>query len=285
MRIALRAGTLEDAGACGLICYEAFRRLAEHHSFPPDFPSPEFAAHVLSELLAHPNFYAVVAEADGRVVGSNFMDERGGIAGIGPITVDPDVQDSAIGRRLMRDVLNRATDHSFKGVRLCQAAYHNRSLALYAKLGFAVREPLSTLQGTPPGMKFPGVAVRKAVDADMEACNALCERIHGHDRAGELADAVAQGLASVVEREGRISGYGTGIAFFGHAVGETNEDLKALIGAAEKIQGPGILVPSRNSELLNWGLDNGLRVVQQMTLMSIGFYQEPEGAYLPSVLY
>jgi len=285
MRIALRVGRPEDAEACGIICYQAFRRLAEHHGFPPDFPSPDFATHVVSALLLHPNFYAVVAEGDGRILGSNFMDERGGIAGIGPITVDPDVQDSAIGRSLMQDAMDRATDRSFKGVRLCQAAYHNRSLALYAKLGFAVREPLSTLQGTPPRVEIPGASVRKAVTADMEVCNALCERIHGHDRAGEFADAVAKGLASVVEREGRISGYDTGIAFFGHAVGETNEDLKALIGAAEEIQGPGILVPSRNSELLNWGLDNGLRLVQQMTLMSTGFYREPEGAYLPSVLY
>ena len=32
-------------------------------------------------------------------------------------------------------------------------------------------------------------------------------------------------------------------------------------------------------------LANGLRVVQPMTLMSMGLYNEPAGAYLPSVLY
>ena len=55
--------------------------------------------------------------------------------------------------------------------------------------------------------------------------------------------------------------------------------------AAEKFGGPGLLVHSRNRELLEWGLTNGLRLVQQMNLMTIGFYQEPKGAYLPSVLY
>ena len=30
---------------------------------------------------------------------------------------------------------------------------------------------------------------------------------------------------------------------------------------------------------------NGLRLVHQMTLMTIGLYNEPSGAYLPSVLY
>jgi hypothetical protein len=43
---------------------------------------------MLSEFLAHPHIYGVVAELDGRVVGSNFLDERSIIAGIVPITVE-----------------------------------------------------------------------------------------------------------------------------------------------------------------------------------------------------
>jgi len=31
--------------------------------------------------------------------------------------------------------------------------------------------------------------------------------------------------------------------------------------------------------------DHGLRLVHQLTLMTIGLYNEPDGAYLPSVLY
>jgi hypothetical protein len=127
--------------------------------------------------------------------------------------------------------------------------------------------------------------VRAASEADIEACNRLCLRIHGHERAGELADAVADGSASVVERSGRITGYATLIGFFGHAVGESAEDVKALIGAAEAIAGPGFLAPMRNGELMRWCLDKGLRVTQLMTLMSVGLYNEPSGAWLPSILY
>ena len=36
---------------------------------------------------------------------------------------------------------------------------------------------------------------------------------------------------------------------------------------------------------VTWCLANGFRLVMQMTLMTIGFYNEPAGAYLPSVLY
>ena len=89
----------------------------------------------------------------------------------------------------------------------------------------------------------------------------------------------------MVERDGRISGYATGIGFFGHAVGEGTEDLKALIGAAPAFPGPGFLLPTRNGALVRWCLENGLRVVQPMTLMSLGLYHEPTGAFLPSVLY
>ena len=62
-------------------------------------------------------------------------------------------------------------------------------------------------------------------------------------------------------------------------------DLQALIGAAESFGGPGILVPARNAELFRWCLENGLRVVEPMTLMTLGLYNEPAGAYLPSILF
>jgi hypothetical protein len=109
--------------------------------------------------------------------------------------------------------------------------------------------------------------------------------VHGLDRAGELEDAIEEGSASVVEHDGRITGYATVIGFFGHAVGETNEDVKALIGAATEFGGPGFLLPTRNGELFRWCLGNGLRITQPMTLMSKGLYNEPAGAFLPSILY
>jgi hypothetical protein len=219
------------------------------------------------------------------VVGSNFIDERSIIAGIGPITVDPAVQDRAIGRELMKHVLARVTERRFPGVRLVQGAYHNRSLSLYTKLGFVAREPVSVIQGQPLGVEFPGYALRQAKIDDLDACNKLCLRVHGHDRGGELHDAIKHGTATIIERSGRITGYATAVAFFGHAVGETNEELKALIGATKEFLGPGFLLPTRNSELLRWCLEHGLRIVQPMTLMSIGLYNEPAGAFLPSILF
>jgi GNAT superfamily N-acetyltransferase len=219
------------------------------------------------------------------VIGSNFLWESSSIAGIGPITIDPAVQNSKVGHALMEYVLERARKQRFAGVRLVQAAYHNRSLSLYSKLGFDAREPLSTLQGPALRLEVPGHAIRAATEADLDACNEVCLRVHGHERVQELLGAIQQGTATVAEHGGRITGYATLIGYFGHAVGESNEDLKALIGAAPSFLGPGLLLPTRNGELLRWCLGKGLRVVQPMTLMSLGLYNEPAGAFLPSILY
>ncbi|MGH7845342.1 MAG: GNAT family N-acetyltransferase [Candidatus Binatia bacterium] len=285
MKTTLRAGGRNDAETCGRICYEAFKAVARQHNFPPDFPDPETAVELLSQLFARSDIYSVVAEVDGRVVGSNFLWENAVIAGVGPVTVEPDVQNVAVGRQLMEDVMRRAQERRFGGIRLVQAAYHNRSLSLYTKLGFDARASLSCLQGPAVALDIPGHAVRPANERDLDACNQLCRRVHGHDRGPELLDAIKQETAKVVEHHGCITGYATIVGFFGHAVGESNEDLKALIGAATAFPGPGFLLPSRNGDVLRWCLGNGLRVVQPMTLMSLGLYNEPAGAFLPSVVY
>ena len=283
--VAVRKATPEDAPVCGRICYEAFTKISTEHAFPPDFPSVEVAIGVLSMMFSHPGFYCVVAESSGQILGSNCLDERSAIAGVGPITIDPEVQNKGVGRALMEAVLARSGERGCQGTRLLQAAFHNRSLSLYTKLGFDTREPISAMQGPPIKSPTPGYSIRPACMSDLEGCNRLCRRVHGHDRNGELRDAIEQGTAVVAERAGRIGAYATMIGFFGHLVGESNADVQALIANADAFLGPGILVPTRNAGLFRWCLEKGLRVVQPMTLMTVGFYNEPAGAYLPSILY
>ena len=285
MDITLRAGQAQDGPDGGRIVYEAFRNISARHSFSADFPSAEVARGFFADLLSRNDVHAVIAERDGRVVGSNFLWESDAIAGVGPITVDPTAQDDAIGRRLMIAILKRAANRKFAGVRLVQAVYHNRSLALYTKLGFDAREPLSVIQSPATKVSMPGRSVRIAANTDLDHCNALAARILGYDRGAELHRAINQGNAMVVEQAGHVSGYTTGIGFFGHAVAESNDDLKALIAAAPEIAGPGFLLPTRNANVMRWCLEHGLRIVQPMTLMSVGEYVEPTGAWMPSILY
>lgn len=282
----LRGGRAGDAEALGRICYEAFKTISDEHNFPPDFPAPEPAVAVVDMMLSRTDVYSVVAEdPDGRVVGSNFLWTPDEIAGVGPITIDPSSQNSAIGRALMTDVIRKADSENRPAVRLVQAAYHNRSLALYTKLGFNTVEPLSTIQGPALNLTIDGYNVRKMTTGDIDRVDELTRSVHGHSRRNEVLGAVEHGSASVVEHAGRITGYATLIGFFGHAVGESDRDLQALIGAAESFPGPGFLLPTRNSELMRWCLEQGLKIVQPMTLMSRGVYQEPRGAFLPSILF
>ncbi len=289
----LRHGVIGDAHSIGKIIFEAFSGIADKHGFPREIPSVDIGVNLASSFLSHPRFYSVVVEDQSgnnnsvRVVGSNFLDERSDIvAGVGPLTIDPQFQDKGVGRKLMINVLEEAKNKKYPAIRLLQASYHNRSLALYSGLGFNIREPISTIQGKPIQAVIPGRSVRMATEADLGYCNEICKAIHGHDRDGELRDGIKQGTAKVVLKGNEITGYTSGLAYFNHSVGFTNDDLKALIASAtDGYGGAGILIPSRNTDLLRWCLANGLRIVHQLTLMTIGLYNEPAGSYMPSILY
>ena len=285
MDVRVREAVHGDWVEAGRICYEAFATLADRHGFPHDFPTVAAASEPIRWLIDHPRIHAVVAESDGRIIGSNVLDERGTISAIGPISVDPAAQDMRAGRMLMEAVLERARQQRAPGVRLLQIAYHNRSLGLYARLGMDVRGSFAAMHGEPIRRAMPGYAVRPAVTADQAVCDALCTGVHGHSRSGELREAIESGDARVVERLGRITGYTTRIGYFAHSVAETNDDLRALICASDDYGTPGFLVPLANGDLFRWCLANGLRVFFVTNMMTIGLYQQPEGAYLPSVGY
>lgn len=174
--VVIRRATPEDAAVCGQICYDGFSAINAKHGFPCDFPNPDVALGVSATIFSSPGFYGVVAEYGGRIVGSNCLDERSVIAGVGPITVDPSAQNLGVGRKLMQAVIDRANQHGAAGIRLVQAAFHNRSLSLYATLGFDIREPLACMQGTPRERTVPGCIVRPAKASDVDACNALSRR-------------------------------------------------------------------------------------------------------------
>lgn len=285
--IEIRPAIPADAEAAGRIMYEAFRRFHESRGFAPDFPSVDAATGLAAAQIADPLVYGVVAVADGQIVGSNFLVEGDPIRGVGPISVDPDVQDAGIGRLLMQAVLKRGADA--RGVRLLQDAFNVKSMALYASLGFRAREPLAVLSGRPRDALGAGLKVRPMTPADLPAADALARQVHGFARGAELRGALARGTPVVLERDRQLVAYMTmpGLWLLNHAVAETEADLRALIlGAGAASEGPiGFLLPIRCAELFRWALGQGFAVVKPMTLMTRGEYREPQGGWLPSVMY
>ena len=174
MDLTVREATKSDAVACGQICYDAFTAIANTHNFPPDFPGVEAAAGLLSMMFSNDGFYKVVAERDGSIMGSNVLDERNPISGVGPITVDPRVQNREVGRRLMLAVMERSESRGFPGIRLLQAGYHCRSLALYSNsaLRFAstsracrVRRSERTFRAAMPGLLLKQISQPVTISA------------------------------------------------------------------------------------------------------------------------
>ena len=277
----------DDVEACGRIAFDAHQQVAATYGFPPEQPSVEFATGLIKAKVGDPNVWGAVAERDGQIIGSVFLNlfPSTSIAAIGPLTVDPSGQ-GGTGEQLMEAALEEARRRGIERVRLVQSPSHARSLALYVRMGFDVREPLLLMQGKPPP---PAVsthaAVRVAVLDDMEACHELCTRAHGFARELELSTALAQGIAAVVETDGQLTGYAAGVGFRGHAVAESDDQLWALIADRSSFLGPGFFLPARNTDLLRRLLQAGLRIGWPATLMTIGPYREPDIAYLPSIAF
>jgi GNAT superfamily N-acetyltransferase len=284
--VTLREVRPEDVKECARICFEAFGGIDDYHRFPRDFPSLEFAQGLMDAFVDSPFSWGVVAEADGRIVGSNFLLESDPIRGVGPISVDPDHQGRGVGRKLMEAVIERGK--GAPGTRLLQDSFNMLSLSLYASLGFEEREPVVVMSGKPRSGPVEGIDVRPLREADLDECEALCKKVHGFERTNELRGAMQAFAPFVALRDGRVSAYATTLTFWpmAYGVAETDEDMQALLrGAAAEVDDPlAILVPLR-SALFHWCLGEGLRSLKPMNLMTLGSYQEPRGSWFSSVLY
>ena len=287
LNVTIRPAVAGDTETCGRIIYEAFNGVLDRHGFPPQFPSVEVAIQRANFCITHPSIFGVVAESDGQVIGSAFLDERNPIRGLGPVTVDPRVQVHGVGRRLMESVLQRAS--GTVGVRLVQDFFNMLSVSLYASLGFEVKEPLLLMRGKPASKPRPEIEVRPIKSNDVADCAALCSRVHGFERHNELLDALEALSPLVALREGRVTAYTLGLTTWSrsHAVADTEEHMEALLlGAASMNSEPlSFLLPVRQANLFRWCLSEGFRAVKPMTLMAMGRYQDPDGCCFPSILY
>jgi GNAT superfamily N-acetyltransferase len=188
MAIELRPAVADDIETCARIIFDAFKGVADHHGFPPAFPSIDVARRVATLLIGLPAIHSLVAVRKEGPAGLLFLDEGDPIRGVSIVAVDPAAQRHGIGRALMQAALERA--RGARGIRLVQEAFNTGSMGLYASLGFAVKEPLVRLSGRLPGAPVEGVEIRPWTAADLEECERLCRRVHGITRTDDLRDAL-----------------------------------------------------------------------------------------------
>jgi GNAT superfamily N-acetyltransferase len=289
MSLVIRLIEYNDAKNCGKIGYQAHKTISSAHGYPSEQPSEEFGIGLIRSLLENPNSWGVLAERQGKTLGSIFLHKfpPSPVAVIGPLTVHPSAEGGGVGRILMDAALTQAYEQNYDQIRLVQSPSHIRSFVLYTKCGFTLREPLLLMQGQPLKNINTGSANFRPVrnDNDVSVCNELCKSVHGFSREMELRQAKDQGVATMIEQDGVVTGYAAGLGILGHAVAKSNEELKALIINASAILGPGFFVPARNHELVNWLFKNAFQIGWPANLMTIGPYQDPVTPFLPSLAY
>ena len=282
----IRPAVAGDAAACAATAYAAHARVSAVHNFPSELPTLEVATRFIRSKLENPRCCGYVAEKDGYVVGSVFVTAVADCpaGAIGPPTVEP-AYEGGVGAALMQEAVAEAARMGIVQLRLIQSPTHLRSLALYTKAGFDLREPLLVVTHAALTHAADNSGLRRATLGDESDCACLCRKAYGFARTVELNEAIGNNTATVLERNDRIVGYASSVGFRGHAVASTVEDLMVLVAHTPKSLGPGLPVPTRNGALLRWLFRNGARALWPAAILSMGDFHEPMTPYLPSMLF
>ena len=291
MSVIIRAPKISDIKPCGRILYEAFKNINERHGYKNiEVPNPESGSQLAAFCIKNPLFFGVVAELDGKVVGSTFTDERNKeICGYSSISVDTSVQGKGIGCRLVNAALERSRSRGSKCIRFLQHTFNRHSLGLYTSLGFEVKELVVLLASKLRERGLGDIEIREMTDGDLNECSALCEKVYGFGRTRELRDSLHLFNPFVALRDGNITAYVSSPDTWcqNHGVAETDNDMIALLQGirSETTKPLYIFVPARRTGLFRKFLNMGWRVVKPFTLMAMGDYNEPIGCYLSSINY
>ena len=186
----------------------------------------------------------------------------------------------------MQDVIDYAQRQGIASVRLVQEAFNAKSLSLYAKLGFDVKDELAFMQAA-PGTTADN-SVRAATEGDVDAMDELSVRLYRTSRRNEVAAAIRSGFSPLArDRGGRVTGYLIP-SIFGHGVAETEDDAAALISEMARrlpAESARFFCPLSEHNLFRRALSIGCRTLKVMTLMAMGPYDPPCEVWMPSILY
>lgn len=276
----------EHFPALASICYRAFGTLQERHGVEKDFDSVETAGMVIGLFGSRPDFagFAARDDATGKLLGSNFLQFSDPVAGVGPITIDPDDQSRGLGRRLMRAVLDEAARRGIAQVRLMQECINTASLSLYTKLGFDWRECCVMMRIEPAATDDP--RIRPLTAEDLPAVDRLSTAQYGSTRVNEIAALLKIQFPGFVLDEGRgVAGYFVP-GLIGHGFATRDEHLAALITHAGRHAPPmfhKFLLPLGEHNLHRLLLDARCRTIKMFNYMTTGPYERPTGAWVPSI--
>ena len=268
------------------ICHRAFNTLHEHHRIDANVPTEDVGRLIIGGVLHRPDYVGVVAVDNGRILGSNFLLLADEVCGVGPITVDPDVQSRGVGKVLMQWAIDEARRRRGPRphVRLVQEAVNAASLSLYARLGFEWRDAAALMHPAPAGADDP--SVRPLTRDDLAQVERLSAQHYGYSRANDAAQLLKMEMPGFVrERGGRVVAYQLA-TLFGHAAADSDDDLLALVAqTARRVPPPMavVIVPMSQSPLFRAALSRGFRMAKVLNYMSLESFRPVHGPALPSI--
>jgi len=243
----------------------------------------------------------VAVDASGTIVGSNLVELRDEVAGVGPISVKTDVASKGIGRMLMQAVM-RAAQRNGKGiVRLHAIGSNNKSSSLYLSCGFDPVVTCGHYEGVctaaPPegqGFIFHDLSAKY-----VDGCDELHKRVYGCSRRNDIKAMISHPAPGgvVSDARGKVVAYSTGCFLSGHSVATTFEafqfmtvEMSKKIEEARSAGAPlppcTFFVPHTYPDVLRWLARSGFRLVRQVVQMGYGPDKTPqEGFYMPAIQY
>lgn len=223
--------------------------------------------------------HGLAVEAGGRLVATALWwpcDDA--FASCGMIIVAAEFQGKGVGRRLMDELLRQASGRTI----ILNSTREGH--ALYERLGFVdcgeVSQHQAVLAQAPIAPRADGIRAFRA--ADLAAVRDLDRRATGMGRAALLEAVFARGSGLVIERAGRLTGYGCvrrwgrGVVI-GPVVARDAADARALIAALAAPHAGGFVridVPSAQG-LSQWLAEIGLPCVDRVVSMVRGAPPKP----------
>ncbi|MEW6604190.1 MAG: GNAT family N-acetyltransferase [Thermoproteota archaeon] len=175
----MREDDLEEADRIVRLAFGTFLGMPDPMQFMGD------ADHVRTRYKADPQS-ALIAEVDGKIVGSNFALDWGSVGIFGPLTVHPDYWDKGVARALLDRTMKIFEGWGTKHVGLFTFAQSSKHVHLYQKYGFWPRY-LTAIMSKEVG---------KAENAGLEAIN-YSEL--GADKQKEMIHECARLTGSIME--------------------------------------------------------------------------------------
>lgn len=302
--IIMRPATEADIESIAQICQDAFAAFNSYYGQPNTWPPREendLSKQIAEWKTSHQCIEYVVAvsvDSEGNeieVLGSNGIDLRDSVGGIGIISVKTTSQTQGLGRVLMKSVMEMGQKRGVERMSLMVDGMNHGAFGLYTSLGFNVVEFCVWLdglvsdeeeEGALQRAEASGITVRRMGQDDVLNCNCLFETSFGFSRVNGIRDSRADKLkdtALVAARatgQGKedIVGYTTMLNASGHYLAQNGEILEAMIAFGSRMLKSNSMLPSlsfhlmarHNPLVLRWALKVGFRIKRNYIWMSWG---------------